>query len=162
LQIWASLYQPGGTLEHLRSWSDQMRAATSADTAVRLLQTIWNVDVREAASKIKCPVLIVHPEGDLTVPVEDVRFLPRLIPDCRFVPLDSKNHMLLAAEPAWARLYGEVRDFLGQPAITGVANGNTLPLGELTSRERAVLEAIAEGLDNAEIAASLQLSEKTV
>jgi DNA-binding CsgD family transcriptional regulator len=146
----------------LRSWSDQIRAATSADTAVRLLQIIWNVDVREAASKIKCPVLIVHPEGDLTVPVEEGRLLASLIPDCRFVPLNSENHMLLADEPAWARLYGEVHDFLGQQAIAGVANGNALPLGELTSRERAVLEAIAEGLDNAEIAASLRLSEKTV
>jgi len=162
LQIWASRYQPGGTLEHLRSWSDQMRAATSADTAVRLLQIIWNVDVREAASKIKCPVLIVHPEGDLTVPVEEGRLLASLIPDCRFVPLDSENHMLLADEPAWARLYGEVRDFLGQPAKGGAGDGNALPLGELTSRERAVLEAIAEGLDNAEIASSLRLSEKTV
>ena len=162
LQIWASRYQPGGTLEHLRSWSDQMRAATSADTAVRLLQIVWNVDVQEAASKIKCPVLIVHPEGDLTVPVEEARLLASLIPDCRFVPLDSANHMLLADEPAWARLYGEVRDFLGQSAIASVASGNTLPLGELTSRERAVLEAIAKGLDNGEIAASLRLSEKTI
>ena len=32
----------------------------------------------------------------------------------------------------------------------------------LTPRERAVLEGIAEGLDNAEIAGSLRLSEKTV
>lgn len=37
-----------------------------------------------------------------------------------------------------------------------------LPLNELTARERAVLERIAEGLDNSEIAASLGLSEKTV
>jgi len=84
------------------------------------------------------------------------------IADCRFVPLDSANHMLLADEPEWARLYGEVRDFLGQSAIASVASGNTLPLGELTSRERAVLEAIAKGLDNGEIAASLRLSEKTI
>jgi hypothetical protein len=68
--------------------------------------------------------------------------------------------MLLADEPAWARLYGEVRDFLGLSATAGVASGNTLPLGELTPRERAVLEAIAKGLDNGEIAASLRLSEK--
>jgi DNA-binding NarL/FixJ family response regulator len=33
---------------------------------------------------------------------------------------------------------------------------------ELTPRERAVLEGIAGGLNNAEIAASLGLSEKTV
>ena len=37
-----------------------------------------------------------------------------------------------------------------------------MPLDELTPRERAVLEGIAEGLDNAEIATSLGLSEKTV
>jgi pimeloyl-ACP methyl ester carboxylesterase/DNA-binding CsgD family transcriptional regulator len=162
LQIWASRYQPGGTLEYLRSWSDQMRAATSADTAVRLLQIGWNTDVREAARKIRCPVLIVHPERDVVVPVEEGRLLASLIPDCRFVQLDSENHMLLADEPAWARLYAEVRDFLAEPASAAVASRNALPLGELTPRERSVLEGIADGLDNAEIAAWLCLSEKTV
>jgi DNA-binding NarL/FixJ family response regulator len=88
--------------------------------------------------------------------------LASLIPNCRFVQLDSENHMLLADEPAWARLYAEVRDFLAEPAGTEVAAPNRLPLHELTPRERAVLERIAEGLDNAEIAGSLQLSEKTV
>jgi pimeloyl-ACP methyl ester carboxylesterase len=37
-QVWASSYQPGGSLEHFESWCDQQRAATSADTAVRLLE----------------------------------------------------------------------------------------------------------------------------
>src|SRR5437868_5311630 len=41
VQVWASRFQPGGTREHLRSWSEQMRAATSADTAVRLLKISW-------------------------------------------------------------------------------------------------------------------------
>jgi len=162
LQVWASRYQPGGTLEYLRSWCDQMRAATSAETAVRLLQVGWNVDVREAARKIKCPVLIVHPDRDVIVPIEEGRLLASLIPDSRFVLLDSENHMLLADEPAWARLYAEVRDFLAEPSNADVAGRNVLPLGELTPRERAVLNAIAEGLDNAEIARSLGLSEKTV
>ncbi len=39
---------------------------------------------------------------------------------------------------------------------------SALPLGELTPRERTVLEAIAGGLDNSEIASALGLSEKTV
>ena len=65
VRIWASLFQPGGSLEHSRSWCDQQLAATSGDTAVRLIDIARNTDVREAARKIKCPVLIVHPDRDM-------------------------------------------------------------------------------------------------
>jgi pimeloyl-ACP methyl ester carboxylesterase/DNA-binding CsgD family transcriptional regulator len=160
LQVWASAFQPGGTLEHLRSWSDQQRAATSAEMAVRLIQLGWSVDVRESARKIKCPVLILHPERDAIVPIDEGRLLASLIPDSRFVQLDTENHMPLADEPAWPRLLDEMRRFLAEPNNT--AGRNALPLDALTPRERAVLEGIAEGLDNAEIAVSLGLSEKTV
>jgi pimeloyl-ACP methyl ester carboxylesterase/DNA-binding CsgD family transcriptional regulator len=162
VQVWASRFQPGGTTEHVRSWSDQMRAATSAETAVQLFQVGWNTDVRESAKNIKCPVLIVHPERDLASPIEQGRLLASLTPDCRFVQLDSENHMLLADEPAWARLYAEVSDFLAEPTAAGPPCQTSLALGTLTPRERAVLEGIAEGLDNSQLAASLNLSEKTV
>ena len=39
LHLWASRFQPGGTPSHRRSWCEQMRAATCADTAVRLLRS---------------------------------------------------------------------------------------------------------------------------
>jgi pimeloyl-ACP methyl ester carboxylesterase/DNA-binding CsgD family transcriptional regulator len=162
LQVWASKFQPGGTLEHLRSWCEQQRAATSADTAVRLLQIDMNVDVRETARKITCPVLMVHPERDAVVPIEEGRLLASLIPDCRFVQLDTDNHMPLAGEPAWSQLVDEVRRFLAEPASSHATCHNTSPFSGLTPRERAVLEGIAKGLDNSELAVSLQLSEKTV
>jgi pimeloyl-ACP methyl ester carboxylesterase/DNA-binding CsgD family transcriptional regulator len=161
MKVWASRFQPGGTREHLCSWSEQMRAATSADTAVRLLEIGWGIDVRHAARKIKCPVLIVHAERDVVSPIEEGRLLASLIPNCRFVPLDTENHMLLADEPAWARFYEEVRGFLAESGYVAPRR-NALPLEELTARERAVLEGIATGLDNAEIGRSLRLSEKTV
>jgi DNA-binding NarL/FixJ family response regulator len=129
---------------------------------VRLLQIGWNADVREAARKIKCPVLIVHPERDAVVPLEQGRLLASLIPDARFVQLDSENHMPLADESAWPRLLAELKSFLSEPGGDRAQSRKTLPLGELTARERAVLEGIAEGLNNAEIAAALRLSEKTV
>ena len=160
LQVWATHFQPGGSIEHLQSWCDQQRAATTAEMAVRLLRIGWSVDVRDAARNIKCPVLVMHPERDAVVPVDEGRLLASLIPDCRFVTLDSENHMPLAEEPAWPRLVGEMRKFLAEPEATSARNA--LPLDQLTARERAVLDGIAGGLDNAEIAAALKLSEKTV
>ncbi len=161
VQVWASQYQPGGTLEHLRSWCDQQCAATSAETAVRLLEIGWNVDVRQAARKIKCPVLILHPARDAVVPIDEGRLIASLIPGSRFVQIDTENHMPLAEEPAWPHVVSEIERFLKQPVERAGAR-SSLPLADLTPRERAVLEGIAEGLDNAEIAASLGLSEKTV
>jgi pimeloyl-ACP methyl ester carboxylesterase/DNA-binding CsgD family transcriptional regulator len=162
LQVWATAFQPGGTLEHLRSWCDQQRAATTSETAVRLLRIGWNVDVREAARKIKCPVLVMHAERDAVVPIEEGRSLASLIPNCRFVQLDSENHMPLADEPEWPRLLDELRRFLAEPAAGTAVERDGLQLKDLTPREREVLEGIAEGLDNSEIATSLGLSQKTV
>jgi len=160
-QVWATAFQPGGTLDHLHSWCDQQRAATSAETAVRLLQIGWNADVRELARKVKCPVLIVHPERDAVVPIDQGRQLASLIPNSRFVQVDTENHMPLADEAAWPHIVKEIETFLEEPTEQG-ARDTALPLNDLTGRERTVLEAIACGLDNAEIATSLGLSKKTV
>lgn len=162
LQVWASQFQPGGTLEHLRSWSELQRAATSAEMAVRLIQVAWDIDVTQAARRIRCPVLVVQADRDVVTPLEEARLLAGLIPNCRFVQVDTANHMPLADEPAWGRIVAEVRSFLAEPVAVRAAGRNALPLGDLTPRERNVLECIARGLDNSEIAASLGLSEKTV
>ena len=37
-----------------------------------------------------------------------------LIPDSRFVALESNNHILLADEPAWPVFLREVEAFLGE------------------------------------------------
>jgi pimeloyl-ACP methyl ester carboxylesterase/DNA-binding CsgD family transcriptional regulator len=162
LQVWASQFQPGGTLEHLRSWAEQQRAATSADTAARILRVGHDIDATQSAQQLRCPVLVMHPERDAVVPIEEGRMLAGLIPNCRFVLLDSENHFPLVDEPAWARLLAEVRAFLAEPDTGRPAARFVLPLGDLTPRERSVLEGIARGLDNSEIATSLDLSEKTV
>ncbi|MGH6742487.1 MAG: alpha/beta fold hydrolase, partial [Bradyrhizobium sp.] len=160
-QVWGSFFQPGGTLAHFRSWSEQQALSTSAETAVRLLQIGWQTDVRNAARKIKCPTLALHVARDTAVPIEVGRDLATLIPGCRFVQIDGENHMPLADEPAWQRIVAEIDAFLKQPVETSVPR-HSLPLDDLTGRERDVLEAIAQGLDNNEIAAALGMSEKTV
>jgi len=161
LQVWASLFQPGGSLEHLRSWSEQQRLSTSAEMAAKLFQTTFDVDVQQSARRVKCPALVVGLEHDTLVPLEESRLVASLIPGARFVALNTNNHMLLQEEPAWPRLISEFEAFLKEPAATEAGDPRERFAG-LTSRERQVLEAIARGLDNAEIASHLHLSEKTV
>ena len=80
----------------------------------------------------------------------------RSIPGARFVPLESRNHVLLADEPAWPLFLREVDAFLGDGSARRGASPSSPP------RENELLELLARGLDNHQIAAHLGLSEKTV
>jgi pimeloyl-ACP methyl ester carboxylesterase/DNA-binding CsgD family transcriptional regulator len=162
VQVWASMFQPGGTFEHMRSWCSQQCVAASAETAAHLLPIFWDLDMTSTVRRIRCPSLVAHAERDRVVPIEEARALAGLLADCRFALLDSENHIPLADEPAWPHFLAEMRSFLGEPGAARAAARDALPLGNLTPRERNVLECIARGLDNSEIAASLALSEKTV
>jgi DNA-binding NarL/FixJ family response regulator len=113
------------------------------------------VDVTDLARAITCPTLIMHATEDGRIPFEEGRILAALIPDARFVPLESRNHILLETEPAWSRFLQEIEAFLLSAAGAGA-------FAELTARERQLVELLARGLDNHQIAAHLELSEKTV
>jgi DNA-binding NarL/FixJ family response regulator len=85
--------------------------------------------------------------------------LASLIPEARFVPLDGENHILLPDEPAWERFISELHGFLASDAVPdSEADG----FCELTPREREVLDLVARGLGNGQIAETLFISPKTV
>ena len=151
-QFFASQFMPGASLEQLRQMAELQRVSSSPTDATRILRAYYEIDVSAQVPRISCPALVLHARGDLRVPFEEGRAVAAMIPGARFVPLDSDNHILIENEPAFARLFEEMRGFLGSAPS----------FGGLTAREAQILEQIAQGLDNTQIAARLELSEKTV
>jgi DNA-binding CsgD family transcriptional regulator len=94
---------------------------------------------------------------DALVPYSEGRLLATLIPGARFVPLEGRNHVLLADDPAWPTFRDELRTFLRAAEPEPLAE-----LQGLSNRELEVLELVAAGLSNEEIASRLYVSVRTV
>jgi pimeloyl-ACP methyl ester carboxylesterase/DNA-binding CsgD family transcriptional regulator len=160
-QVWPTLMQPRSTLERLRALSELQRRSAPAENALRLLRVAANVDVCHSAPRVTCPTLVLHSRDDLATPFEQGRLLAALIPNARLVALNSPNHVLVEDEPAWHQFVSDFRAFLPGCADSR-QRAAAAELPSLTKRESEVLERIAQGLDNTQIAAHLDMSEKTV
>jgi len=159
-QAFTSLYLPGGRPDQIAWFNELERLSTSPAHAARTIAAFARIDVSEPASQVRCPTLALHARSDARVPFEEGRRLAGLIPGAQFIPLESANHVLLGHEPAFAHAFGEIRGFLARHAPCPAPDVQGFET--LTPRERALLELLARGLDNLQIAAHLSLSEKTV
>jgi class 3 adenylate cyclase len=114
-QVFTTQFMPEATAEEMRWFDELQRASTSAENAVRVLRVSGDIDVVNEARQVRVPTLVLHARGDARVPFDQGRRVASLIPGARFVPLESKNHILLRHEPAWDRFLHEVHSFLGVP-----------------------------------------------
>lgn len=160
-QVFTSRFIPGGTPEQLNWYNDLCLKTTTGEIAANLLEARGYMDLSDALAQVRVPTLVLHARHDEVVPISEGRHLASAIPGAVFVELDSRNHVLLEHEPAWARFRDEVLTFLA-PAPAGDTSGaGGAAFAALSPRERQVLALIAEGLSNTEVAERLAISEKT-
>ena len=159
-QVFSSIYIPSAGEEQKRWYDELQQASSSGETAARLWRS-RNSHRRQGhgARGVTQPALVLHARHDGAVPYEEGRLLASLLPDARFVTLESDNHILQEGEPAWEVFLSEVRAFLGDDDRAGPVPAD---LSELSEREREVLELVAAGMSNEEIAERLFLSTRTV
>lgn len=157
-QAFAGRFIPEGSHEQIDWFNDLCRRTVEPDMAVRLLEARGDVDVSDLLGQVRVPTLVMHARRDEVIPFAEGQHLASNIPDARFVELDSRNHILLRDEPAWAEFRDAVAEFtgIGEDVDRGAA------LERLTRREQQILGYLGRGLSNAGIAAHLNISEKTV
>jgi pimeloyl-ACP methyl ester carboxylesterase/DNA-binding CsgD family transcriptional regulator len=161
-QLFTTMLMPEGT-EGQKDWLNELaRISTTPENAAAMERAFYQIDVTDLARQVTAPTLVLHSRDDAGIPFEEGRLLAALIPGARFVPLDSKNHILLAEEPAWSRFLAEIHAFLGlnDPEENPTDPHQLFP--ELTGRELDVLQLMAQGASNDTIANELVITPKTV
>jgi pimeloyl-ACP methyl ester carboxylesterase/DNA-binding CsgD family transcriptional regulator len=166
-RMFGELFIPNATEEQVAWFAEMQRRTTTPEIAARIMEASSVIDVTPRLPSVKTPTLVLHPRHDLVVPFDQGRILAAGIADARFVELPSGNHILLENEPAWQRFQEAVGDFLGWPRATPRRRAADAPapceqLDMLTGREREILDLVAGGANNQEIAGKLFISEKTV
>ncbi|MES2030584.1 MAG: alpha/beta fold hydrolase [Pseudomonadota bacterium] len=158
-QVFTALLIPDSKPEQYRWFMDMQRMTISPQNVVRLMRALDRIDIGDTLSDIRSPTLVMHARNDARVPFAEGRLIAHSIPDAEFAPLESDNHLLLEHQPAWRQFFDETARFVRANRVAESAESVFL---ELTAREREVLDLIARGLDNLQIATSLTLSEKTI
>lgn len=160
-EVFANLLMPEAGKDALQWIGEMQRRSASARNARRMWDAFNDFDIRDVAPDIAAPTLVFHGRRDAMVPFEAGRQLAALIPGARFVALETRNHILLPDEEAWETFRRELAAFLDPEADASPA-GNDTAFETLTAREAEVLDGVARGLSNRDLADLLRISEKTV
>jgi pimeloyl-ACP methyl ester carboxylesterase/DNA-binding CsgD family transcriptional regulator len=149
-------------------FASYLRQSASPGAAAALLRYNTDVDSRAALAHVAAPALVLHRTGDRDAKIDEGRFIARHIAGAQFVELPGADHWPFVGDSL--ALLGEVHRFLerlpslprrparrmpkppGKPPVTST----------LTSRQRQILEMLAQGRSNREIAQALTRSEHTV
>jgi pimeloyl-ACP methyl ester carboxylesterase/DNA-binding CsgD family transcriptional regulator len=156
-QFFTTQFIPGGTAEQHQWFNEMERLSTSPENAAAFMRAFNDIDVTPLLAQVRCPTLVLHSRNDVRVPFEEGRLMATGIPGAQFVSIDSGNHLLLEDEAGWRQWLQAVDAFLPRDAARSLPQINAL-----SSRQCEVLELLARGRDNTQIAATLGLSEKTV
>ncbi|MDN5882642.1 MAG: alpha/beta fold hydrolase [Nitrosospira sp.] len=155
-QVFTSRFIPDGTEEQIGWFNDLCRKATTAKIGAELLGVRAEINVADLLPRIRTPTLVLHARDDEVVPFAEGKLLASKIPGATFVELESRNHVLLEHEPAWAHFKESVLDFVG------LGGGYEKMHEVLSCRESEILTLLCRGCTNIQIACELGIAEKTV
>lgn len=142
-QLFTNHYIPDATPKQMGWFNEMQRLSASPENAVRLQRVLAAIDVRDLLPQVRTPTLIFHSRDDQAVPFAQGEELAAKIPGASFIPLESRNHILLESEPAWETFAAVTRDFLSNGAT--LAKAVEAPAIRRTGRDEIATCAAADG-----------------
>ena len=161
-RVFTTRFIPDATEEQMCWFDDLQRMSTSPANAVASRIARQQVDLEDDLPKITAPTIVLQSIGDRSNTFDNAVSVSSLIPGARLVPLQSRNHILLADEPAWGVFIDEVEQFLEPERRAQDHRARERATEALSRREIEVLRLAADGRTNEEIADALTLSVRTV
>jgi pimeloyl-ACP methyl ester carboxylesterase len=121
-QLFTTRFIPDAGPAEMEWFNDLQRMSASPENAARFLEHFSRIDARHLLADVKVPTIVFHCQGDIVVPLNEGRLLAAGIRGAKFVPLPSRNHLLLENEPAWQIFLRELGEFLGWPTAHAAAS----------------------------------------
>lgn len=149
-----------------RRFAELIRAGITQTTALALVPALHNLIVWDELPQIRCRTLVLHrPELRLLPPGMAER-VAASIPDARLALFEGSSSAPYLGD--WRAISRTISGFLGETSAgTSKTGSRSLRLlsmknESLSPREREVVELVARGLTNRQIAEELFLAEKTI
>jgi pimeloyl-ACP methyl ester carboxylesterase/DNA-binding CsgD family transcriptional regulator len=161
-RVFTRRFIPDAAEEQMRWFDDLQRMSTSPANAVASRIARQQVDIEDELPRITAPTIVLQAVGDRSTTFDNAVTVSARIRGTRLVPLQSRNHILLADEPAWRVFIDEVSAFLEPERRSHAEQAPDQPAEALSPREQDVLRLAADGRTNDEIAGALSLSVRTV
>lgn len=139
-QWFTSQFIPEATIEQARWFNELERMSATPEVAERHLVASANIDVAALLPQVRAPTLVTHARGDLRIRFWRGEELAAGVPGAKFVPLEGKNHLFLANEPAHRAFFEAIAAFLGDPPLRGALPGSA----SLMERVDGIIRALEQ------------------
>lgn len=122
------------------------------ETLVGLQDAAIHENSSSMLGELRVPTLVLHRRGDALVSADEAVGLASQIPGAHLELVDGEAHVHTAGDSA----------VLAERICAFTSGAHRAPAAQLSDREAEVLDLVASGLSNADVAARLVLSVRTV
>jgi pimeloyl-ACP methyl ester carboxylesterase/DNA-binding CsgD family transcriptional regulator len=142
----------GSDPRDIDSFARLLTLSAPATTFVALQDAVLHEDMTALLGRLRTPTLVLHRRADALVSSAEAVEVAARIPGCRLELVDGTAHVHSAGNSG----------LLAERMCAFTAGGYRTPTAQVTGREAEVLELVAQGRSNAEVAERLVLSVRTV